>query len=107
MVSGDTTILEFQVLDYLGSPVNITNSTVKWVLTASSTTITPLVTKTIANGGISLTTPANGIFQVYLYPSDTAGLNGIYYHEAELTTQSNNVYTVTNGKATIEGDVIV
>jgi phage terminase large subunit-like protein len=105
MVSGDTQILEFEVLDSGGVAVNITGAVVTWVLCASRLYPTALITKTTSSG-ITLTNPTSGIFQVTLLPVDTQSLSGIYFHEAQVVV-SGNTYTVSNGNAIIEGDVIV
>lgn len=103
MVSGDTKIVEIEVLDEAGDVVNITGATITWVLCRSRNNPTPLITKT-TSAGITITQPLSGIFQVLLVPNDTANLSGIYLHEAEVVV-GGNTYTVTNGHGIIEGDL--
>lgn len=106
MMSGDTQVLEYEVLDEDGVAVNITDATIEWVLTASRNSATALITKTTSSG-IVITNGPSGIFQVTLLPANTTSLSGIYYYEAEVTTTGNSVYTVSTGMATIEGDVVL
>jgi ABC-type tungstate transport system substrate-binding protein len=100
MWSGDAKTVAIAVTDASGAVVNLTGMTITWVM-ARHQSKTPLVTKTIANAGISVPTPTTGIFNVSLVAADTSALDGLYYHEAKIRDVGGSDTTVATGYATI------
>lgn len=94
MYAGDTK----DIVVTMSDSANIDGSTVKWGL-KKSVKDTMLVSKN--TGGLGITVSGTA-FTVRLNPSDTLGLSGRYYHEAEVTDVLGNVSTVTVGHITIE-----
>lgn len=82
-----------------GTPVDITGATITWTLRRSVENTVALVTKATP-GGIQITDGPNGRFTINLADADTAGLLGLYLHEAVLADVSSNDSTVLNGVAT-------
>jgi hypothetical protein len=54
--------------------------------------------------GITITDEANGIFEIYLDPSDTDALRGGYWHEAEYEDADGDVTTVFSGQFIVRPD---
>lgn len=108
MWSGDTRRLSITVDDGASPPVaiNLTSSTIEWHLAKRLTSTVAILTKTVG-GGIALTDPVNGVFEVTIDPADTADLSGEYYHEAEVTLSGGDKSTVLVGIATIKRDLIL
>jgi hypothetical protein len=104
MYAGDSRIVRIAVKDEAGAPVDITGSTLKWLLSRSMTG-EALVEKATGDG-IELQNPAAGTFGVTLEPADTEDLeDGIYYHEAEMTLDG-DISTVVSGPVLIERGAI-
>lgn len=101
MYAGDTKVLSVTVLDEAGAAVNITGTTIRWWLAknAKKTGLDVLIKKDTVDG-ITITDGPAGKFEVTLASSDTEGLKGSYYHEAEVD-DSGTISTVLTGKATI------
>lgn len=110
MVSGDTKILNITAKTSSGTAINLTGVAIIWSL-FPSTGGTALLTKSVGSG-ISITDPSNGVFQVTLNPTDTASLEGLYQHEAQITDVTNNIQTLRSsenlrpGRFEIVGDLI-
>lgn len=65
---------------------DITGWAVAFTLHAKLDDAAALITKTTANGGIVLTTPASGLLTVTLLATDTANLPaGMYFYRVERT----------------------
>jgi hypothetical protein len=66
-----------------GTPMDITNATIVWILSPAADTA-PIEVKTTAdNTQIKIVDPLGGVFVVYIKPVDTATLGGTApYHEA-------------------------
>jgi hypothetical protein len=101
MWAGDAKTVAIAVTDAAGAVVNLTGMTITWSLSRHPSKTPALVTKTIANGGISVPTPTTGIFNVSLVAADTSALDGLYYHEAKIRDAQNADTTVATGYATI------
>jgi hypothetical protein len=102
MFSGNNKQLVVTVLDAPnGSVVDITGATaVKWQLFhAAAASTDPVISKTLVSG-ITLSDPTAGQFTVLLSSTDTAGLSGKYYYEAEVTDVSSRKETVASGYIT-------
>lgn len=104
MCSGDTRTLTVTVNDRVtGDPIDLTGASIAWVL-AKNNKSTAEIEKSVGSG-ITVATPASGVFVVTINPADTTDLDGIYYHEAQVTDASGRVVTVMRGRATIETDL--
>jgi hypothetical protein len=53
--------------------------------------------KTLAQGGIRVSDPTEGLFHIELVPGDTAGLHGFYHHEARIKDAAGSVATIFTG----------
>lgn len=101
MYTGDTHYLPVPVTDN-GVIVDLTGTTVKWVIQRYETSTTSLVYKDTVNGGITITNPASGVFTINLLSNDTKNLvPGDYYHEASVIDASQNVSTIMTGIVTL------
>ena len=103
MFAGDSKVLVVTVRDGAGAVVNITGATLTWEA-ARSTEETTVISKE-SGDGISITNPTGGVFEVTLDEADTDDLQGLYYHEAELT-QAGDTFTVLTGSLVIERTLI-
>lgn len=103
MRSGDTKALTVTVTDGSSNAKDLSGAqAIVWQL-ACRKGATNQVSKTLGSG-ITNSDPTNGRFTISLSPSDTASLDGSYYHEAQVTDGAGNVETVMVGVATIIGD---
>lgn len=89
--------------------VDLTEATVRWW--ASKGTVeqfsrTAILKKTMGSG-IEDVALIDGEFMVTLDPADTAGLNGTYYYEVEITDAFGNVSTPIFDTFTVSKDLIV
>jgi hypothetical protein len=103
MASGDTRTLTFTVRDDGGAVVDLTGATLKWVL-GKNPRASADITKTTSSG-ITVSSPTTGVAVVTISASDTTDLDGVYYHELQVTDSSSRVVTVAKGRATIDADL--
>jgi len=107
MYAGDTRKLIVTVVDQDGIDVDLIGGSVTWQLAKSDWKKDPdasvLVTKTSGAGQIEL---ADGSFIVNLQPADTAGFDGSYYHEAQVTLADGTVGTPLVGKVKVKPNLI-
>ena len=101
MHAGDDQDLAFTVKDEAGSAVDITGFTIAWRLATHVTA--PMLVSKATGGGITITDAVQGEFTVALAAADTAGLAGVYYHEAELTDGGGDISTIATGHVTLHG----
>lgn len=94
-------VLRVTVLDNDDQPVDITGATIRWQLAGRVGSTSPLVSKATGGQGVEITDAENGVFEVTLDSADTDGLNGTYYHEAELVDAQGKKQTVMVGEITI------
>lgn len=104
MYSGDRRTLIFTVRDDAGAIVPIQTATFKWGLYRSVLAATPEVEKVSGESPSEIDPEPAGIVKVHLYPPDTAGISGDYYHELEMTDAVGNPTTVAFGTLTINQD---
>lgn len=107
MTRGDSKLLRLPILDTTsGEPINLTGAkSVKWGL-AKRVHGEVLVSKAIGDG-IQITSPANGIIEITLDPTDTANLSpGEYYHEAQIIDAQDAVATVIGDRCLILPDLL-
>ncbi len=105
MHAGDDVEVAFVTTEKDGTPQDLTGTSVSWQMAVSPYATSPLVSKTTA-GGITLTDAVNGQFTVFLAAADTLGLNGRFYHEAQVTDSSGNISTVALGWVTLETGLV-
>jgi hypothetical protein len=85
--------LDFELLN-----VDLTGSTLNWVITKSNASVENVLLKT-ETSGINI---VDSIIRVKLDPTDTELLKGTHYHELELTDQVGNESTLATGFITIK-----
>ena len=96
--SGDTHTITVTVTDENGDAKNLTDATITYK--AGDT-----IEKTLGNG-IEISNAAGGIFLIALLPVDTASLDGLYPHEAEVTDSNGVVSTIFIGNLFVTKDLI-
>jgi hypothetical protein len=114
MVAGDDANLNIHVQapDISGvlQSVDLTGSTITWVLKESENSSTALVTK-VSTDALQVEklnqTTHTGEFVVYLQPADTASLTaGHYFHGAVVVDVALDKHTVTEGYLTLSAKLI-
>lgn len=73
---------------------------VTWAITSYEESMTPLISKSLSGGGISV--PEDGVVLVSLDAVDTEDLSGEFSHELRLLDGDNDVITAARGKVTIK-----
>jgi iron uptake system EfeUOB component EfeO/EfeM len=100
MYAGDSRTLTVTVTDQNNNPVNLTNSTIKWVLINGNAVIKAKDNQAI--GGITITNATSGQFSITISAQDTAKLQaGTYQHEARLIDSNGNSAIIFTGNVTI------
>jgi len=107
LYAGESKVLTVTVKDAAGALIDLTGSTIEWIVKRAEDDAAGLITKTTVpiTGGITLSnqTTNKGEFTITLLPADTLSLGGAsYYHEAEVTDAATNVSTVTRGVVTVK-----
>jgi hypothetical protein len=96
MFAGDTFEITNAVTDDDDEPVILTNATIKWALKRSAKSAVDEVYKD-QDDGINVNLNE---FTIPLLPEDTVDLDGLYYHECEVT-HDGDVFTSFYGQVTI------
>jgi hypothetical protein len=91
LVAGDSKVIEITVTEADGSPTDITAANLLWTAAAQ-----PFGTPLISKAG-TITDGPGGVFDVSLVPSDTASMNGNFYHSAKITFADLSVSTIFLG----------
>ena len=95
MVLNNDRNVQFNVVDNLGNPVNITDFQIRWQVKKSYLS-EALITKTVGSG-ITMTDPSLGQFVVQILAADTVNLApGSYFHEAIVTDTTGKSTTLTD-----------
>lgn len=102
MYAGDSKLVTVTVTDENDTSLDITGVNIEWVVKRNVRSTIKNVYKSSQAGGITITNPLIGEFQIKLDPADTVALSGIFYHEAELTDVQGSVSTLFTGNLTIE-----
>lgn len=96
---GDSRIIRVNVVDdKTWQIIDLTDMVIEWALAQSAGGAAKLTKTNSPTGGITVTDPATGVFDVALSKTDTAGLAGIYYHEAKITSPAGGRHTVVASK---------
>lgn len=111
MFAGDTKRLNFTLTngDASGTPLDISDAVVVWQAskgTVARFSAIPVLTKTVANGGLTIVDELNGQILVELLPADTQALNGNFYHELQLQDASGDVATAFAGEFVVKRALI-
>lgn len=106
--SGDTRLLSVTVYDENDDLVDISGGIIDWIVRSYPGATLSYISKSTLQGttSIELDEPASGSFIIYLYPTDSANLAGRYYHEAQLTDVSGDVFTLFSGILNIKEDAV-
>lgn len=102
--AGDTTPVYVVVRDQAGEVMDLTGASARWMVSRGTPArFSPqvLLTKSTANGGITITAAPEGEMLIDLQPSDTRNLTGDYYHELELVDGNGAVTTPLSGLMTV------
>lgn len=106
MYSGDNVSIAVTVTDSsTGAAVDLTGASMSWALAAAPGE-TALVTKTSADGDITVGGASSNVATVALEPADTAALDGVYIHELQLVDGASKTHTVYQGTIYVRGDII-
>jgi hypothetical protein len=108
MYAGDTRDLVVTLTDQDGVAVDVTTGSVLWRLATKNWQSVDdpsavLISKTSVTGQITLDV---GKFTVHLLSPDTEGLEGSFYHEAQVTLDDGTVGTPLVGSARIKANLI-
>ena len=104
--AGNDHVVNCKITDVNGNPVNILNvSELIWGVLESPTKSAFFIRKDLTNG-IAVTNGAAGEFAITLIPTDTASLDGNYYHECEMTLDGKD-YTIFTGNVRINPTAIL
>lgn len=109
LYSGDDMVLECTLVDQDGAVINLDLvSEIKWQFSRKRGTrfsATPLVSKALGSG-IEKITPGTGRFDITIDAADTEAIDGVFYHEAEITSVTGKTSTVLIGDMTINKDLV-
>lgn len=108
IVAGESAVLEITVTEG-GAAKDLTGATIVWRLSADIDHRSNVLQKdtTESPSGINITNAAGGIFQVLLTASETTGLAiRDHLHQAIVTFTNSDVAVVTEGKATVKGQIV-
>jgi len=90
--------------------LNIAGTSLTWALShslsANNPNKIPLLIKSTATGGITITDGHNGLVTVTISDTDTEFLYGTFYHELDLTDTSVNKSVQSTGTITLLRNVI-
>jgi hypothetical protein len=103
MFSGDSKTLSVAITDTDGQSVTLTGATCAYTIREAITSTTSLVTKATGGNGITV---SGSTVTITLSPSDTASLDGTYYHELQITDSSGHVSTAFQDVVSIKRDII-
>lgn len=84
-----------------GAAVDLTGASITWILQRSITDASPVLTRSTGGGGVTITAPTNGDFEIALTDVETDPLSGGYYHRATVTDAGGDVSSVVEGVATV------
>lgn len=99
MYAGKTKRINITVKDKDGSLKNLDDATIAWVLQDQEGLFAQ---KVITKNDEDIVRLSEGVFRVTLWPNDTKGLDGTYYHEAVVVDALGDKATVTTGWITIK-----
>ena len=106
MWAGETQRLVVTVYDCDDEVMDITGSSISWIMQASILQGDPAIVKTTDDPAeIEITDGENGEFAIYLLPEDTENMGGWFYHEALLVDADDNESVVVTGRARINASV--
>jgi len=101
---GDNFLLRFEVVDEVGSPISLIGATITWFLAHKS--MAPiLLTKTIGSD-LVVTDASAGKFEIRLEQTETAALEGEYYHQATVIFPEDFKSTVSRGYLTVLPNIV-
>lgn len=100
--AGDSNRISAKVLDVFGSSIDLTDAMINWYLsTSTDNTDDIILTKSTDDDSVLVDSPVDGTFTVQIDPIDTMGMDGIFYHEAVVTTSDAQKTTVFFGTYTV------
>jgi hypothetical protein len=101
LYAGDNAFLNYAITDESNNPLNLTGSSLTYVIAANEGGAA-IVTKTTANGGINVTNAAGGLLTVSLVSADTTNLSGMLWQQLVMTDVNSVVTTLSTGTITFE-----
>ncbi len=106
---GDAVTIEIPITSSVGEKIKKTIKSAKYKVASSVNTEAYVIKTTGPAQDIDIEKENNvPVLRIFLHPDDTLSLPrpGRYYHEAEITDDSNRPYTVMTGTLTVEGALI-
>lgn len=100
MWAGDSQVININIFENTGVRRDITNDTVRWVLSDSAGD-EPKIEKSTDGSGINKTSPSEGEVEVKLDKPDTNDIYGRFHHEAEIIDDQGRELTVMTGSVKI------
>jgi hypothetical protein len=107
MYRGDHKTFELSVKDSDNVAVNITGATLTFSVKNDPNDPTALISKSTAVvTEIALTTPVNGLAEIYLLPADTRDLEaGTYVYDVQIVTAASKKHTLVRANLILLDDV--
>lgn len=100
LFAGDDKTLSVTLQNAAGTVVAITSSSIKFQA-ARRRGGTSVLTLGTATSGVSITSGSGGTFDITISAADSEPLEGVYYHETEITFSDNTIATVLTGTMTV------
>lgn len=99
---GEDAVVAITITDENGTPIDLTNYTLKWQAARSRKQVTPLIEKTDdTGGGLVVTDALNGELDLVLDSIDTEGIVGSLYHEMAILDVDDKLKVVLTGIMTV------
>jgi hypothetical protein len=99
---GDTLVITVTVTNSAGAAKDLTSASIEWSAGHSPDRPANITKTTAEGGGVSITNAAGGIFTITLTATDTAAMDDVYFHRAQVTDSGSNVSTVLTGWITVK-----
>jgi hypothetical protein len=106
LYAGDTREVVVNVVDQDGIKVNLTGGTVLWKMAKSDWKTNPAAVIVDKSSGVGQIALADGSFTVHLLSADTIGVEGSFYHEAQITLSDGTIGTPLVGKVKVKPNLI-
>lgn len=106
LFSGNDKTLRFRALDEFDAIIDLTGATIIWALAKSASAKSRLIEYTSPTN-VTITDPAEGLFEVAIQNADTEALKGgEYYHEVRIESAAGSIITVAYGTVFMRHNVI-
>jgi hypothetical protein len=94
LYAGDNAVLNYAITDESNNPLNLTGASLTYIIAAHDGAAA-IITKTTADGGITVTNAAGGLLSVSLASADTTNLSGMLWQQLVMTDATLSTGTIT------------